>query len=58
MAHMIPAEPKEFDVRSHEGIVFEALKKLPDSYYVFHSVETVAVTVNVNEYLSHVTANI
>lgn len=44
MAHMIPAEPKEFDVRSHEGIVFEALKKLPDSYYVFHSVETVAIT--------------
>ena len=38
MAHMIPAEPKEFDARSHEGIVFEALKKLPDSYYVFHSV--------------------
>lgn len=26
MAHMIPAEPKEFDARSHEGIVFEALK--------------------------------
>ena len=41
MAHMIPAEPKEFDARSHEGVVFEALKKLPDSYYVFHSVETV-----------------
>lgn len=44
MAHMIPAEPKEFDERSHEGIVFESLKRLPDSYYVFHSVETVAIT--------------
>ena len=51
MAHMIPAEPKEFDARSHEGIVFEALKKLPDSYYVFHSVETVAVT-STNELLA------
>ena len=44
MAHMIPPEPKEFDARSHEDIVFEALKALPDSYYVFHSVETVAIT--------------
>lgn len=44
MAHMIPAEPKEFDERSHEGIVFEALKKLPDSFYVFHSVEVVTIT--------------
>lgn len=51
MAHMIPAEPKEFDARSHEGVVFEALKKLPDSYYVFHSVETVAVT-STNELLA------
>ena len=44
MAHMIPSEPKEFDERSHEGIVFEALKKLPDNYYVFHSVETLSIT--------------
>ena len=28
MAHMIPAEPKEFDARSHEGIVFKKIKKL------------------------------
>ena len=27
MAHMIPAEPKEFDARSHEGIVFKKIKK-------------------------------
>ena len=44
MAHMIPANPKEFDERSHEGDVFNALKKLPDDYYVFHSVSTVGVT--------------
>ncbi len=44
MAHMIPATPKEFDERSHEGDVFNALKKLPDDYYVFHSVSTVGVT--------------
>ncbi len=38
MAHMIPPEPKDFDDKSDEGIVFEALKKLPDDYYVFHNV--------------------
>lgn len=35
---MIPPLPKDFDKKSDEGIVFEALKKLPDEYYVFHSV--------------------
>ncbi len=40
---MIPAEPKEFDPRSHEGEVFRALEKLSNDYYVFHSVETVAI---------------
>lgn len=38
MAHMIPPEPKDFDEKSEEGVVFEALSKLPDDYYVFHSV--------------------
>ena len=38
MAHMIPPEPKDFDKKSDEGVVFEALKKLSDDYYVFHSV--------------------
>ena len=42
-AHMIPASPKEFDPRSKEGDVFEALKKLTDEYYVFHSVTPVGV---------------
>ncbi len=44
MAHMIPAKPKDFDERSHEGDVFNALKKLPDDYYVFHSYSTVGVS--------------
>ena len=37
-AHMIPPLPKEYDEKSEEGLVFKALKKLPDDYYVFHSV--------------------
>ncbi len=44
MAHMIPEQPKEFDERSHEGDVFNALKKLPEDYYVFHSFSTVGVS--------------
>ncbi len=38
MAHMIPPIPKSFDPKSEEGIVFNALRKLPPDYYVFHSV--------------------
>lgn len=37
-AHMIPPVPKDFDEKSNEGIVFRALEKLPEDYYVFHSV--------------------
>lgn len=43
MAYMIPAFPKDFDPRSHEGIVFDSLKKLPNNYWVFHSVSTVGI---------------
>ena len=43
MAHMIPPTPKDFDIRSREGDVFNSLKKLPDDYYVFHSVAPVGV---------------
>lgn len=39
MARMVPPVAKEFDPKSDEGIVFNALKKLPDDYYVFHSVK-------------------
>ena len=45
-AHMIPPVPKDFDEKSEEGIVFTALSKLPDDYYVFHSVV-------VNEVVNH-----
>ena len=38
MAHMIPIKPREYDPASKEGVVFNAFKKLPDDYYVFHSV--------------------
>lgn len=37
-AHMIPPAPKDFDEYSDEGLVFEALSKLPDDFYVFHGV--------------------
>ena len=46
MALMFPEEPKEFDPRSHEDIVFNALKHLPDDYYVFHSFSTIKVMDN------------
>lgn len=41
MAIMCPEVPKEYDLASREGIIFEALSKLPDDYYVFHSVTLV-----------------
>ena len=37
MAIMCPEVPKEYDLASREGIIFEALSKLPDDYYVFHA---------------------
>lgn len=43
MAHMIPAQPKDFEPASHEGVVFEALSRLPDTFYVFHSLTTVSL---------------
>lgn len=47
MATMIPDEPKEFDPKSHEGIMFRELDDLPDDYYVFHSFEIVSIKGNV-----------
>ncbi len=46
MAHMIPAQPKEFKPESHEDKVFYALQKLDDDYYVFHSYSPTVVTEN------------
>ena len=43
MAIMYPDKPKEITPGSHEDIMFEALKKLPDSYYVFHSFSIVSI---------------
>lgn len=37
MAIMIPEKPREFKPESREGIMFSALEKLPDDYYVVHS---------------------
>lgn len=40
---MIPDIPREFDARSHEGIMFDELNQLPEEYYVFHSFEIVTI---------------
>lgn len=37
MAIMIPAKPLEVPEHSHEDEMFDALEKLSDDYYVFHS---------------------
>jgi len=47
MAIMLPDNPKDFDPRSKEDIMFESLKKLPDDYYVFHSFRITQITNNV-----------
>lgn len=39
MAIMIPEKPREFDPYSREGLMFQALEKLPDDYYVVHSLQ-------------------
>lgn len=40
MATMIPSVMTEFAPESKEDLMFEALKKLPDDYYVFYSFRT------------------
>ena len=43
--YMIPEQPKDFEPRSHEDVVFNALKNSytgDDDYYVFHSFNAVA----------------
>ena len=47
MAYMFPEKPRQFEPNSWEDIMFEALKKLPDDYYVFHSFSVVKVVKNV-----------
>ena len=43
MAIMYPNKPKECSTNSKEDLMFEALEKLPDTYYVFHSFKIVNV---------------
>ena len=42
MAIMIPQKPREISPNSLEDIMFGALEKLPDTYYVFHSFKIVS----------------
>lgn len=37
MAHMIPSRPRNYVPSSEEGIIFDALEKLPSDYWVVHS---------------------
>lgn len=37
MAIMIPEKPRHFEPASQEGLIFSALERLSDDYYVFHS---------------------
>ena len=46
MAVMIPNRPHAFAPASLEGIMFEGLEKLPDDYYVFHSLRISTVVNN------------
>lgn len=47
MATMIPDIPRDFDPRSHEGDIFDALNMLPEDYYVVHSFKNVRVEDNI-----------
>ncbi len=46
MAIMIPEEPCDFEPASGEGRLFEALKNLPDDYWVVHSLRLTSVEKN------------
>ena len=51
MAIMIPNRPHSFAPASLEGVMFEALEKLSDEYYVFHSLRISTV---VDNYRRHI----
>lgn len=46
MAIMIPDSPREYTPASLEGEMFEALRKLPDKYYIVHSFKNIFVQDN------------
>ena len=43
MAVMCPSVPREYSPASREGVIFEVLSGLPESYYVFHSLTVVNI---------------
>lgn len=43
---MIPDMPRNFAAASLEGLMFDALQKLPNDYYVFHSFRLISVSNN------------
>ena len=43
---MIPDSPRNYATASLEGVMFDALQKLPNDYYVFHSFRMISVTNN------------
>lgn len=47
MAIMIPSTPRECTDESMEREIFDALLKLPDDFYVFHSFSTLQIKDNV-----------
>ena len=47
MAIMIPEMPRDYDPVSLEGAMFDALKKLPEDYYIVHSFKNVYVEENI-----------
>lgn len=47
MSIMIPDMPREYDPASLEGAMFDALRTLPDDYYVIHSFKNVFVKDNI-----------
>ena len=49
MAIMIPNRPHAFAPASLEGVMFTALEKLPDEYYVFHSLTVTGCTAAENQ---------
>lgn len=40
---MCPSVPREYSPASREGVIFEVLSGLPESYYVFHSLTVVNI---------------
>ena len=46
MAIMVPSIPNNFVPASREGEIFNSLKRLPNDYYVFHSLRIIKIKNN------------